>query len=96
MPVITETVIGNAAGTTFCIQQSRSDCSPPSSLPLFEQNFSAHITADNHISSVIASDILKTININVVYETGIHVGNIFDLVLCVLQKSKWNLELEVM
>jgi hypothetical protein len=32
----------------------------------------------------------------VVYETGIHVGNIFDLVLCVLQKSKWSLELEVM
>jgi len=88
MPVITETVIGNAAGTTFCIRRPRSGCSPPSSLPLFDQNYSAHSTADYHISNVIASDILKNVGINVVYETGIHVGNILDLVLCVLQKSK--------
>jgi hypothetical protein len=31
-----------------------------------------------------------------VYETGIHIGSVLDVVLCVLQKSKWNLELEVM
>jgi hypothetical protein len=68
--------------------QEVTDCSPPSSLPLFKQIYSAHSTAGNHISSVIASDILKNVGINVVYETGIHVGNIFDLVLCVLQKSK--------
>ena len=60
-----------------------------------EQNY-AHSTADYHISNVIASDILKTVGINVVYETGIHVSNILDLMSCVLQKSKWNLELEVM
>jgi hypothetical protein len=40
------------------------------------------------ISNVIACDILKTVGINVVYEKGIHVSNILDPVLCVLQKSK--------
>jgi hypothetical protein len=96
MPVITVTIIGNGTGTTFCIQQPRIDCSPPSSLRLFEQNYSAHSTADYHISNVIASDILKTVLINVVCETGIHIGSILDLVLCVHQESKLNLELEVM
>jgi hypothetical protein len=95
MPVITETVIGNAAGTTFCIWRPRSYCYRPSSLPLFKQNYSAHSTADYHISNVIASDILKTVGIIVVHETGIHICNILDLVLHVLQKSKWNLQLEV-
>jgi hypothetical protein len=94
MPVITETIIGNAAGTTFCIQRPRIDCSPPSSLSLFEQNYSALSSADYHISNVIASDILKTVVINVVCETAI--GNILDCVLCVHQKSKLNPELEVM
>lgn len=65
-------------------------------MPLFEQNYSVYSTADSHISNVIASEILKTAGIIVVYETEIHIGNILDLVLCVHQKSKLNLELEVM
>jgi hypothetical protein len=88
MPFVTETVIDNAAGTTFCIRWPRSDCSPLSSLPQFEQNYFAHSTTDYHISNMIASDILKTLGINAVYETGIHIGSVLDVVLCVLQKSK--------
>jgi len=45
---------------------------------------------------MIAFDILKTVGINVVCETGIHIDNILDLVLCMHQKSKLNLEMEVM
>ena len=59
--------------------------SSPSSLPLFEQNYSAHSTADNHISNVSASDSWKAVVINVVYETGIHFSRVLELVLCVEQ-----------